>query len=730
MLSRYRAYWLVSVLVIGSVAAGWLGSRPAAAGDLDKLDISLKLIPEDAAFYSATLRCREQFEAIGGSRAWAKLKAMPIVQMGLGLYHMQAVSPNSVPGKIQAAMADPEVRKLLDLARDMVSQDVFMYGESSCTDTVELSQQILGAMRYGPMVLQLTGEAKGLSGDKINGMVIMAALSENLNLIKIPDLVMGFRLSNPAAASEQLSNLENQAKAVLESQAETKGRFQRNKVGEHEYLTLRLDGEMVPWDQLPLEYLRSLESKPGDVDKLIARLKQLKLTMALGVRGDYLLLAIGSSPDVLARLGSGKRLMDRSELKPLAKFADKRLASISYLSKAMAGRLSNGKKDIDDLLGTLHELLPQAKLPADQQAQIRKDASALAEDLKSLVPEPGALLAFGFLTEQGIEGYQYQWGGQPRLDGSKPLSLLEHVGGDPAAALVGRGKFSLHDYELLAKWLKIGYGYFEQYGLPSMPTEERDKFQQFAAAAKPEIQRIDKANREMLIPALADGQKGVVLDKKLQSKQFVESLPATEKPMPMIEPAIVVGVSSAELLGKAFGEYRAAANGLINALRQVEPNVPAELEIPEATITPASTGKIYGYPLPGEWGVDEQVVPNFGLSDTVGVFSLSRGHTERLLSTMPLNVGGVLAKTDRPLAAAGFCDWAGLVDVFTPWVDLAIRQLTNENPGVDAQAGGISAQVHTLLDVLKVFRTITGESYFEDGAMVSHTLLEIRDVAE
>ena len=48
---------------------------------------------------------------------------------------------------------------------------------------------------------------------------------------------------------------------------------------------------------------------------------------------------------------------------------------------------------------------------------------------------------------------------------------------------------------------------------------------------------MDKANRGMLLPALADGQSALVIDRKLASKHFVESLPATEKPMPMVEPA-------------------------------------------------------------------------------------------------------------------------------------------------------------------------------------------------
>jgi hypothetical protein len=37
--------------------------------------------------------------------------------------------------------------------------------------------------------------------------------------------------------------------------------------------------------------------------------------------------------------------------------------------------------------------------------------------------------------------------------------------------------------------------------------------------------------------------------------------------------------------------------------------------------------------------------------------------------------------------------------------------------------------VHTVLDVLKVVRTVTARSYVEGDAMVGHAEIEIRDIA-
>ena len=101
---------------------------------------------------------------------------------------------------------------------------------------------------------------------------------------------------------------------------------------------------MIPWDQVPMDELKEMEAQPGDAQKIIDRLKEMKLVVALGLRGNYLLCSIGSSLECLEKLGQGKRLMDRAELKPLEKYADQRLVSVGYMSQAMGRQLNNQEK--------------------------------------------------------------------------------------------------------------------------------------------------------------------------------------------------------------------------------------------------------------------------------------------------------------------------------------------------------------------------------------------------
>ena len=228
------------------------------------------------------------------------------------------------------------------------------------------------------------------------------------------------------------------------------------------------------------------------------------------------------------------------------------------------------------------------------------------------------------------------------------------------------------------KWIGVGYRYFEEYALPQMKPQQRAQFEKISAQVKPLVGRVDKATRDLLIPALADGQTGLVLDAQLTSTQFIKALPATEKPMPMLEPAIVMGVSNADMLRKAFTEYYAVADDLVEVLKGIEGStIPKDFKLQHPRVYNLSVGTAYGYPLPAEWGVDNHIQPNAGLSEKVAVLSLSGKHTLRLLQESNPKIAGLALPTNRPLAAAGGLDFVALVDAAAPWVEYGIDQGRN-----------------------------------------------------
>ncbi len=766
-----------TALAILTVCVAWTASAPAAA-PLERLDTSLRWIPEDAAFYSTMLRGGEQVRAIVKSRAFAAVRALPAVRDAVKRFTDEMQS-GEYAEQVKTVWKNPEVQNALRLLGDMFSQEAFVYADQGAVDLLELLQRVYNSFNYRGTLAHLTGEE--MDADQ-TGAFLVAALAEHIELLKVPNIIVGFRVKNRDLAVQELAKLEATVNVLLMFVPQVSGKWKRTAIEGNDYLTLTLDGSMIPWEQIPLDEFRAHELHKGDVDKVVDRVKKLKKTIALGIRGEYLLLAVGPSTERLAHLGKGKSLADRPEFKPLEKYADRRLVSIGYASQAAMARVASGTRDLQELLKSVGDSLPKFGLSADQQKEIRKDIRDLTSDLTTFDSKPGAVMSFGFLGERGVEGYSYTWGDFKHVDATKALGLLQHVGGKPILPALGRSRGSEAQYDLAVKWVKRAYHYFEEFALPQMPPDDREQFQKVAEQFRPLVKRWDKANR-LLIQSTADEQFGMVIDARFHSRQFHRDLPATERPMPMIEPALVLGVSDAKRFSEAMGEYRAIFNDGVEALRKAIPD-PTDLpplSIPDPKKSQTAGGTLYTFEFPEDWGLAKEIVVSLGLSDRVAVAAMTTDHASRLLAPTSPAVGGVLGDANRPRAMAVSFDWQGLVAAARPWVELAVREIVTDEPGGEGDApkakkakaekkaangakkpadeskpfekkavleapaakppaeqkvvatpkprkAGVLDQVRVVLKVLGVVQSITGETYQEDGALVTHTLVEIRDI--
>ena len=720
---------MVFSLVAASQAAGEKKEgKPAAA------DSSWQLIPEDAAFYSALLRNREQVEIVTRSKAWASLMAMPSIQQGLARLKEMAENAESPLGRAKAVWENPQIQDLVKMLGDMFSTDVFVYADPSLIDVLELAQKVNYANTYGPLLLQATGQTEGESEGELRGGLVLSTLANNVQQIRVPRLIFGFKVQDTQRARRRVDELAGLLTGILLTKPEWSKVLDRARIDGYDYVTLTLDAQMLPWDQVPTEKLKRVERKEGDAEKVIARLKQLKLVLAFGVRGDYLLVCLGESTEGLARLGKGKTLAERPEMKPLAKYARQRLTSISYLSREMASRLALSAKDVESLRKVLEEILEKTDLSEEQKARIRKDADALAADLKRLLPRPGARMAFSFLTAQGEESYAYRWHEGYTAAALKPLGLLEHVGGNPILAVVARLDVSPEGYDLLARWAKTAFRYFEEFGVPRLRPKEQEQYEEVKKELLPLVERADKANREFLIPAL-DGQIGLVFDAKLKTSQWPKPVPKTERPLPVPELALVIGVKDADKLRQAYTAYQGILDDLVDAVRKLDPKaVPSDYKIPWPEASQIQGGTMISYQLPPRWKFDPRIRPNAALSQDVLVITASPSQSERLLKATPFRSYGVLNNPRKPLAAALALDWAALVDAATPWVELATRSIAAKKLHIaddearKTEVDKIVQQARTVLAALKALRNLTAEFYGEDGALVEHGRAEIRDI--
>jgi hypothetical protein len=712
---------------------------PASLHAQDKKpDWSIGRVPADAAFYSALLRNREQVEAVAKSKTWARLTKLPYYQLALTAFQQQYKGPAFA--QFRQWIAQQENRDLVDLLIDSVSDDAFCYAGGNWVDFVDLVTQLGRAMQLSPYATMLKNNFKPGNPQEtpLNmARAVLRVLARNPKKMRVPDFIVGFKIKDAKKANAQIDRLETLLNVLIAMEPKLEGRLARVAIGGGKFLTLNFDGDMVPWDDIDWN---AVEEAVGEFDGVRKNLKKLTLTIGLGVRDNYLLFAIGSSTAGLKQFGGdGPRLTGRPELKPLLRAAGKRLTSISYSSKAYDALSRMSNRDVEELTALGEQILDAAKVSEERRKAIMKDVETLTADLKKAQGKPGASLSFSYLSERGYDNYEYQYGEFVGLDGSQPLTLLEHLGGDPILAAVGRSKGTPESYQKLSKWIKVAYGHGEPLVLEKLPEAERKKVEEGAKLVLPLLKRFDDITAKMLLPSLADGQAGIVLDAKWKSKRWHPALPASERELPMPELAILVGVSDGEQLEKAMKAYgKLIEESLVLAK---ENGAPLPLtKLPDPEVKTVKGGKLYVWRLPEGLKLDPRVAPTAGLSSKVGVLALSAEHAERLLARKPLKLeGGPLADTKRPLAGASYFNWPGFIDALKPWMLFTIDQVPldkvlgeggpdkKDEAARKKQHEEIVRHVQAVLDALKAIRICTGATYFEENALVTHSEVVIHD---
>ena len=686
---------------------------------------SLALVPEDASAYGVLLNNNDVYEAIVNSKAYAKIAGMEEVKPMLDDMKLQW----------EQATGDPAMKGLIMTALDAISEEVFFYTDSSYARLMKVYQQ---ANAQGSLLAAAQGAEGPDSMVQLKGM--LDVLADHSDELETPKMVIGMRVKDAEAAAGLVSFIKLQLGPQL-AEAELEDRLVDEEVGGVKLSTLKLDGAMVPWDEMPLD---EISGEPGKYDRLITRLRGMTLAISLGVKDNYLLLSVGPTSELIGTLGNGKGLGSREEFARLADLTGKKMRSITYVSKEGAELTTEASVAP---LAAMANAIPLA-LPEDidgmLKARIEADAKEFAKDFQSEIPAAGAMLSATTFSPRGFDTVTYNWTENKLLDSSKPLTLLNHLGGSPIAYYVARGKSDPQRYELAVKWLKKADGYMTQMA-EQEGGENAERYQKFRADIDPLLTRLDKANREMLMPALKDGQSGMILDAQITSTQWFAQMPESTHPLPMLELAMVMGVSDADKLKEGCREYFAVAQEVADILHEIDPDEVPKTEIPAPKERDIGQGTIYYYMLPKDMGIDKRIAPNAGLSDSVAVLSLAPLHSKRILEKTAITSSGPITQyKDKPLSSASGFNFARTVDAITPWIEYSIMNFGGEfevqdfdddfgpGPGPDGFGGpgpdDVMKYIHTAADLLKCFQGYSSVTYEENGAQVTRGEWHFQDL--
>ena len=763
---------LMAVALLAGLVPGVLAVPASRA---DEPGGGVAIIPQDAAFVSATLRLREQWERFAKSNAYAALKKLPAVQRALDQIEEQKVQPGSPLSMFATFMELPENQQALDLLDDMISTDTFLYGEPSCVKFVELFQKVQRAQQAANILLMARGgefdldvdlDFEALDGDdngaavppgkariqpvqmvrtapdELASRLVLQTLADNVDLIVVPDLVWGFKTSKLPAAESQLKRIEVLIKLITQANPDLAKSLDRRKVAGGEVVTFTIDGATLPWDDMTREATEGMDGEA--LDKVLDRLRSLDLVISLGMIGDRVVFSIGDSADHLDKLGaSGSKpgLVATKPFEPLVADKGKRLTGVSYLSQAMAQVLAPSAADIEQLAELADTIAAEADLPEGAAAEARQSLEKMAAGYKKRLPVPGPWMAYSFLADQGYEGYAWDWTQNRPFDGSKRLDLLEHTGGAPLGAVVFRVKNDPQQFEDLVSWAGMAWNFFTKFVLVKAGDDDRERVGLVEKHLGPLAEKFVGTVRTKLLPALADGQIGLVLDAKSRTKRFQAGLPEAAEPLPLTEPAIVLGLDDPKLFREGLSDIFALGDELVDAVREIDPDsVPADYRIKDPEKTKAEAGTVWSWAIDST-GLDDQIRPAIGVGEHVAVLSMVPKQATRLLADSKLETGSQLTKFEEPLAGAAALDSAGFIDAIQPWIVYLTRLVcVQQREGEidremiltkdveNEQATDALAQVAKVCEVLKCLRVAVAEAAIKGDATVTHWRNVIRDL--
>ena len=176
-------------------------------------------------------------------------------------------------------------------------------------------------------------------------------------------------------------------------------------------------------------------------------------------------------------------------------------------------------------------------------------------------------------------------------------------------------------------------------------------------------------------------------------------------------------------VSEAFDEYNSFFRDINDALRDVRDSGPRDFNAPRPTVTQC--------PWPAVLGIPQATGPHMGRMGRVVILTGSADAARRLLEPTPPALGNLPAKAELPRATVSFIDTAALTDRAEPGVKRAARRMARwvyKAADPAAFEKQVDLHVETLLESMKVIRSVACERYVDDGAVVTHRMWELRDV--
>ncbi|MGI9448045.1 MAG: hypothetical protein ACR2NI_10370 [Pirellulales bacterium] len=700
-------------------------------------DLGIGLIPDDAAFLASTLRGREQYDRIVASNAFASLKELKSVAKALDELAKQQTQPGNPMAIAMMMMQMPDNQEALALLKDMVATDTFVFGTSSWVTVSKLFKKLQSAQQAANVATITKGTDLEIDAESTLNQLLAETLAANTDQIVIPDLVWGFRTTQVDAAQKQLARIETFVTGMAQAQPMLADAVTREKIGNGDFITVTIKPDPALL-KMAMSNVVKFNDMEEELEKILNRINELQIVVALGVVKEHVVLSIGGGTEHLQAMGStGGSLLDTKPFKVVRDATEKSLTSIWYRSQKLAKAWETSPEDIEQAKKFAAAVAKANDLTPEATAEAEELVGELLEGYASQMPEAGPWLAYSYLTDTGYAGEEWNWAKNIPWDGSMPLSL-DHFGGDPLALIALRTKTDPKQFEAFVNWTDSLRKFVSNAIASTGDDDVQEGFKTFDEKIVPLGEELTNTVREKFVPALKNGQFGLVLDGKASTTKLQASLPASSKPLPLIEPAIVLSLDDEALFREGLSDIFALSDKLLAVIREIDEDaIPSEYRIPDPEEKDAEGGSLWTFALP-ESGLDEQIQLSIGVGKNAAVFSFTPTQAERILSSSPLQLKGDFSQN---LAAAAILDWVAFANLLEPWATYVIRcggmqqeqgRLDPDSTiGPDSETEEVTdalEQLATIFDVVRCLKSATAKTSIEEDATVTRWQNRIEDL--
>ncbi len=544
----------------------------------------------------------------------------------------------------------------------------------------------------------------------------------NEKRLQVPSVLFGFKLTKPDAARRFLDTWVPQIGPT------PFGTFRPQSIQGASYHVFEVHGETLlglALRSLPRDLARA-GVQADKAKRFVAWLTGLRLKLALGVAGDYLLVSIGKDTDLLEGWGKGASLAQARDFGPLRAAYKPGLDSISYSSAQLAEAFTPNADGVRRLARNVAAVLPERPSTKGLRERIAKDADLLIKDIQ--FPVPSAQVACSF-RNKGIESLSF--GGPPgaRLDYSQPLTILARRTKQPIVFAASRAaKSPPGSYDKAVKWIKTFFGYFQDYAVPAMDRETRKHYDTVMGFALPFLAEVDDANRTCLVPAFDGAQYLLVLD----GGGVLAATPdgaRPPKPIPLPRLGIAIELADAEKFTRGVERYSAAVRKLIDDARKAYPKIiRPQIALPRPVVADTPAGKQVYYPLP--WNLGQDVFPCALLKGRLLILASSSNLAREMADTVPLPTAAVAAP-DKPAGAVSGANLLRAWDYASRLSDAVLARADadrRQRPEDRREMLEIRKHLDALWRALGALRSYSSTTTVRDGRVVTHSWLHVEDI--